>query len=52
MAEDKSKNNIDLELILKIIENRGYCRASNIPSMNTLILEKVKSFYVSHKKRR
>ena len=42
---------IDLELILKVIENRGYMRSPLIPSMNKLIYEKVKHLYVDSKQR-
>lgn len=42
---------IDLELIFKVIENRGYLRMPNVPSMNTLIYEKIKHLYVNTPKR-
>ena len=43
---------IDLELIFKIIEDRGYQRMPEVPSMNALIYEKVKHLYVDPPKRR
>ena len=43
---------MDLELIFKVIENRGYQRMPQIPSMNALIYEKVKHLYVDPPKRR
>ncbi len=46
-----SGHNIDLELIFKVIENRGYQRMPNVPSMNSLIYEKVKHLYVTPPKR-
>ena len=42
---------INLELIFKVIENRGYQRMKNIPSMNSLIYEKLKHLYVNSPKR-
>lgn len=47
----KPKSLIDLEFIFKVIENRGYQKMANVPSMNTLIYEKVKNFYVNPPKR-
>ena len=42
---------LDLELIFKVIENRGYLRRPQVPSMNKLIYEKVKHLYVDSKQR-
>ena len=46
-----SEPKINLELVFKVIENRGYQRMKNIPSMNSLIYEKVKHLYVNSPKR-
>jgi hypothetical protein len=48
-SEEKqhSGHDVSLELVFKVIENRGYQRLPNVPSMNALIYEKVKKLYVN-----
>jgi hypothetical protein len=48
----KKQQKIDIELIFKVIENRGYQRLPHVPTMNSLIYEKVKHLYVDSPKRR
>ena len=42
---------IALELIFKVIENRGYQRDPKVESMNTILADKLKRFYEPSRKR-
>jgi hypothetical protein len=50
MSKKSNQPQVDIELIFKVIENRGYQRDPSVPSMNDLIYEKVKHLYDVAKK--
>ena len=52
VSKRQKRPQIDIALVFMVIENRGYQRLPQVPSMNSLIYEKVKRFYVDTRKHR
>ncbi len=52
VSKRQKRPQIDIALVFMVIENRGYQRLPQVPSMNSLIYEKVKRFYVETRKHR